>query len=576
MSGIIPEIFGKPVVKDGVVMDTQVSLIPEIFGEPIVENGVVADVLLSESETEKYERQGQLFKESDVKRDEGGRFSTQAASGADEDEGEVIETSGAALRKNVEAGITAGEIDPSILLGDETLGIPRHDMPQIIDDNTTQFIKELTKLGRTVKDVDIPVGQLKGTQGELNMDKVNSLLDKMKAGKWNWDFQEEKVLASSDGHILDGHHRWAAQRLFDPNSSMPIIQVDLNISDLLDEAHAFDGVGYAGLEGRGVVESPDIQPSKAKVEWVDMEGEVDVDGERRFKKFFRGTGIKVKDIPSLIGAPDDAIVELSAEKDYTDEPETKDNIEIEVRWRLPVDPDETSWKSIFSSEESNVAAFGHRYFAYGEDGKLEMHNMEFQVLPEFRDRGIGTRVFSKQVEFCRKHGVARIGTDAMRDEMSDDFVGYKVWPRMGFDGIVNSRKHHHQAELPQSLLDKLTPEGGLEQSATDAFRLSHLLKFQEGREWWDEHGHTLPVMFDTSEGSQSNKVLDKYLRRKRAADKLPDKYARQDDPDGTPREDGAEEPDISPEELEMLEEVWEEIEQEMEDGGYTLEDSKDS
>ena len=83
-------------------------------------------------------------------------------------------------------------------------------------------------------------------------------------------------------------------------------------------------------------------------------------------------------------------------------------------------------------------------------------------------------------------------------------------------------------------------------------------------------------MFDTSEGSQSNKVLDKYLRRKRAADKLPDKYAKQDDPDGTPREDGAEEPDISPEELEMLEEVWEEIEQEMEDGGYTLEDSKDS
>ena len=82
--------------------------------------------------------------------------------------------------------------------------------------------------------------------------------------------------------------------------------------------------------------------------------------------------------------------------------------------------------------------------------------------------------------------------------------------------------------------------------------------------------------FDTREGSLSNKVLDKYLRRKRAADVLPDKYAKQDDPDGKPQEGGVEGPDLSPEELEMLEEVWEEIEQEMEDGGYTLEDSRDS
>ena len=554
MSNIIPEIFGKAVVKDGVVMDTQVSLIPEIFGEPIVDNGVVADVLLSRSDTEKYERLGQLLKEADVKRDEGGRFSTQAASGADEyeDEGEVIETSGAARRKNVEAGITAGEIDAGALLGDETLGIRRADMPQIIEEHTDEFVKELKAMGYDTKLVDVPVGQLQGTQGQLNMDKVTFLLGKMEEGTFDWDIKGEMVLASKDGHILDGHHRWAAQRLFDPNSSMPLLQVDLGIQDLLDEAHAFDDGQYSGVKTEGVASSPEIQRSRAKIEWRGESKGTDTSRTEgpTLEETLRdvlGPDISMKDIPSLIGAPDDVTVTVQVAEGYGGE----GFVDMEI-----------------TSDEMHAIRSFHR----SPDGELVLSNDELTVHEQ--GRGTATKMLSKQVQFCREMGIDKIYTYAAGDSKEqDEAFGYKVWPSLGYD-FQDGNRGEDLRNMPKPLRQRLCPERCVGNRYEGS--IHEILKTQDGRDWWDDNGGGRRMEFDTREGSLSNKVLDKYLRRKRAADVLPDKYATQDYPDGKPQEGGVEGPDLSPEELEILEEVWEEIEQEMEDGGYTLEDSKDS
>ena len=115
--------------------------------------------------------------------------------------------------------------------------------------------------------------------------------------------------------------------------------------------------------------------------------------------------------------------------------------------------------------------------------------------------GLGTKVFSEQVEYLAKLDVHRIDTEAVRiDHANPPWIGYKVWPKLGYD-----------AELPQVYRDDLPA------SLAGAGRVSDLMKSQEGRDWWAENGHSMPMRFDMRPGSLSRRVLDAYLKAKRAS-----------------------------------------------------------
>lgn len=111
---------------------------------------------------------------------------------------------------------------------DNSLGIPRNRMPQVPDDNLDDFLLHF-KSRWNVKKKTIPLKKLKPTQGEINMDKVKSMLRKKKK-----PYFLRKFIVSKDYRIADGHHAHVAGMLKDPNHPVTVYQVSVTGKKMLE------------------------------------------------------------------------------------------------------------------------------------------------------------------------------------------------------------------------------------------------------------------------------------------------------------------------------------------------------
>lgn len=119
-------------------------------------------------------------------------------------------------------------------------GIDRADMPQIRAELLPEFLVELAQQGVDIANESVPVHELCATQNDLDEDRVQEAVDGGDPAHL-----KKPVIASADGFLLDGHHRWAALSTLDPGADIPVVRVALPIEELLARAHAFDGVDYA-------------------------------------------------------------------------------------------------------------------------------------------------------------------------------------------------------------------------------------------------------------------------------------------------------------------------------------------
>lgn len=114
-------------------------------------------------------------------------------------------------------------------------GIARADMPQIPRDHLVGFQADLAKRGVKVTPGRRKAADLKATQSELNGQAVGKLQRNIQDG--SFDLESKPTWVSSDGHVLDGHHRWAAAASLD--RELPVIEVGLPMSRLLQVAQDF-------------------------------------------------------------------------------------------------------------------------------------------------------------------------------------------------------------------------------------------------------------------------------------------------------------------------------------------------
>lgn len=108
-----------------------------------------------------------------------------------------------------------------------------------------------------------------------------------------------------------------------------------------------------------------------------------------------------------------------------------------------------------------------------------------------QNKGIGLRMFYRQVENAKRLGIDRIETRAGRQAHEN---GYYTWPRFGFDGPLSQGI---RAKLPFGL--------------RDAQNVLDLIDCEQGRLWWKEHGETICVVFDLSGRSRCLAALEKYV-----------------------------------------------------------------
>jgi hypothetical protein len=96
-----------------------------------------------------------------------------------------------------------------------------------------------------VKNVKVPVGKLKPIQKQIYYDKAMKDTSKFGAeGSRNFLENNTFFITSADNYIIDGHHRYLAGILIDPNMMVNTVQIDLPIAKLLPMSLAYgDAVG---------------------------------------------------------------------------------------------------------------------------------------------------------------------------------------------------------------------------------------------------------------------------------------------------------------------------------------------
>ena len=125
----------------------------------------------------------------------------------------------------------------------DTLGIPRNKMPQIKSTLMGDYIRYIDDMGVRVSKKKLPISTLKNSQGQLNKDKIQGLLQK--GGRSSL---EKPFIISSDNYILDGHHRANALYNIDDNHKASVIQINLPIKKLIKVTHDFSNVKYKDID----------------------------------------------------------------------------------------------------------------------------------------------------------------------------------------------------------------------------------------------------------------------------------------------------------------------------------------
>ena len=120
---------------------------------------------------------------------------------------------------------------------------------------------------------------------------------------------------------------------------------------------------------------------------------------------------------------------------------------------------------------------------------------------EAQGKGLGTKILKEQVDAGAKNGFKSIVTDAEGSPHDKSMNGYYTWPRLGYDAELKDVSGGMLTKAAQTVVP-------------GAAKVSDLMKSKEGRDWWKENGVSFRAKFDLSEGSQSRKVLDEYVKAK--------------------------------------------------------------
>lgn len=132
------------------------------------------------------------------------------------------------------------------------------------------------------------------------------------------------------------------------------------------------------------------------------------------------------------------------------------------------------------------------------DGTLTVKNNLFFLKPGARGGGFGTKAFADQVRGMVREGGKEIVTTAGKGGGGKDKMnGYYTWPRLGYDAPLEEQ---YRRKLPEQFRDART--------------VQDLMATREGAEHWKQTGYMAQMKFDTTPGSRSIQVLNRYLASK--------------------------------------------------------------
>lgn len=172
------------------------------------------------------------------------------------------------------------------------------------------------------------------------------------------------------------------------------------------------------------------------------------------------------------------------------------------------------------------------------DGKLVCVNNDITVFD--KGKGLGTKIFSEQVQAMSSAGVSRIECAAVRDE-DEGLNGYYTWARLGYDGSI-----------PE--------EASLSEKFRSAKTVQELMAMPGGQEEWKENGATFNGTFSLEKGSRSMEILDAYIAESKSKKTANTSDTSKDGKSSKPSDKKKiEEIDLNKEEETYLDNVWKKL-----------------
>jgi len=124
---------------------------------------------------------------------------------------------------------------------EDSLGIPRRNMPQIKKKHLEDYMEWLEDNNIKITETKILAKELKPTQKDFNIKKVKQFMESK-------DKLDKPLLVSKDNYIIDGHHKWLANLNLDENKKLKVIRVDMKAKELLKKTMKFDKVKYKDVK----------------------------------------------------------------------------------------------------------------------------------------------------------------------------------------------------------------------------------------------------------------------------------------------------------------------------------------
>ena len=147
--------------------------------------------------------------------------------------------------------ITEISVSGTLLFGDEGMGIARKDMPQIDAKLRPQFLSDLASKGIKTTEEDIDPKTLKPIQKEISGSRSGAIYENYRQKGEIPD--QQRILISKDGYVIDGHHTWAASVAFafdNESAKLPVYRLDMTGKEALDAS--LEWTKSKGIEGQAI------------------------------------------------------------------------------------------------------------------------------------------------------------------------------------------------------------------------------------------------------------------------------------------------------------------------------------
>jgi len=199
----------------------------------------------------------------------------------------------AAAKRDDHPDLTELSVEGTLLYGDEGMGIARKDMPQIPGKERGRFLAEIEKsegITSTAEEVDPTT--LKPVQKEISASRSGAIYNKFR--EEGGIPEKERILVSSDGFVIDGHHTWGASVAFafdNPGTKIPVYRLSVTAQEALDISLEWSTAN--GFEGQAI-----DAPAKKSLAWKPLAKHGEHDQKKHGAWAMNVTG----DVPPL--APD--------------------------------------------------------------------------------------------------------------------------------------------------------------------------------------------------------------------------------------------------------------------------------